>query len=210
MSVELSLNTLAYLMRALSHRLRTPLSVISNDLAYLSSKYPEVLELKAEQKCREISDTLHSLSAALSSATSTEAISIGALSMQLRDWQVQCPESLRTYNCPTPLAAALTLLPQIARELQRRDPQPRSTLLISSDQQSVVFKATVDSEAFEPFGSSQPLECRSFTELFFDKLQTDCPSAALLDSFFAALKITPQIILSRSLHLTVNLPNFLA
>lgn len=46
------------LVKALSHRVRTPLSVISNDLNYYKTVYAQEDFLRGIARCREITDTL--------------------------------------------------------------------------------------------------------------------------------------------------------
>jgi len=52
------LQTLSAFARALVHRLRTPLSVISNDLQYLRSLIPADEPFAAPERCRQVSDLL--------------------------------------------------------------------------------------------------------------------------------------------------------
>jgi hypothetical protein len=56
-----SLEILSALSHALSHQIRTPLSVISNDLFYLQSLVPEGECARALKRCQEISAVLQSV-----------------------------------------------------------------------------------------------------------------------------------------------------
>ena len=55
------LKVISCLCRSLSHRIRTPLSVISNDLSYFSTKLGDDECSRALNKCREISAILGSI-----------------------------------------------------------------------------------------------------------------------------------------------------
>lgn len=52
------LRLLKHLHKALSHRIRTPLSVISNDLQFLNSQYPHAELDRTIAQCKKITDVL--------------------------------------------------------------------------------------------------------------------------------------------------------
>jgi hypothetical protein len=72
------------LARGLSHRLRTPLSIISNDLSYLRTLVPSGECDRALTRCREIAEILREISEGARLEGARQAFTIGALLEELR------------------------------------------------------------------------------------------------------------------------------
>ncbi len=72
----LALNLLSSLVRALSHQIRTPLSVISNDLSYFKNLLPEGECQRSLERCKEISNILGAALVDGGRASAAESVSV--------------------------------------------------------------------------------------------------------------------------------------
>lgn len=67
------------LTRALAHKLRSPLSVVSNDLQFLKSKLPDAEIERSQRKLKEISDILEKLESVTARPIERRAIAVRTL-----------------------------------------------------------------------------------------------------------------------------------
>lgn len=92
---------LSALGRALSHQIRTPLSVVSNELQYIKSTFPDSGCNRGLDRCREISDILSTLSVLNSHESGKIPVSIAKLIEELSHaHHIECKSEVleSTYN----------------------------------------------------------------------------------------------------------------
>jgi hypothetical protein len=108
-----SLTLLTALMRSLGHRLRTPLSVISNELSCLSRIVPEGECSRAQRQCQEISTILKSTMSLAGKESPARNISGAELFSQLTCLEAELsPEQAVLKFCldPEMIQAAVVML----------------------------------------------------------------------------------------------------
>lgn len=171
------------LARALSHRLRTPLSVISNDLAYLKRFMPPDEEFYSPEKCREISAILKNLSTIGDADLKSTPTSYQQIENQLLEhYKITAPSSAASINCD--LQRVILALKMLA-DLINNDPNTQSKAqlsLLKSDTESYIKILS----SFKLSSTPQPDSYNSFSLFFNTNTNSDSILPAMIDTIIWA------------------------
>jgi hypothetical protein len=195
-----SLTLVSAFARFLSHTLRTPLSIISNDLYYFKMLLPPEECDRALERCQEISEKL-----AWASNFTTEAASAAEsnltnlLETVFSDLQVAHSE-LRFSGNTAQLCAALGIY--------------RNALAPLAQVQGAAAKLSADGEKVSVIftfkrNQAAPQLCGIFpslSALYLDALKSDCVLAPFADAVFLDHQAEVQLLFEDSLTLTIRFP----
>lgn len=190
------------LIRALSHKIRTPLSVISNDLSYLKTLLPNEDIDRDLSKVKLISELLRDCTESLSIKEKESIISPEQLLRSLTDsgWNISTPESL-PFSLNIRLKTFLTTLNLIAKLQDEINPNlknqesSKTTLSYKNNPQS--FGLELHAQALNDFNKNNGINnFHGFSALFCDTLQLDLPYAPLIDLLLSSQNIMGVITTS--------------
>lgn len=151
---------LAAFGRALSHQVRTPLSVISNDLFYLQTLIaPEECQRSLE-RCKSISDILAAACQVSTRPPSFEAVRLDVL---LRDvFACLITEQCSINGDGERLRQAFSML----SELLALESNPACNVSVCRENGNTVVKLIAPMPPFDVEELQEPLQVNSFTEVF--------------------------------------------
>ncbi len=198
---------LANFVQSLAHRIRTPLSVISNDLTYLRSKFPEAAELNTLEKCKEIAELLGCYSQSLSKTNDSGPFTLNDLKALLPDWKIEF-EADKLAVVPSLqahfLVSALKLMRSIPRDLNRHAEESQASLSVQSGTAgNYRLTVQIESPVFDGLVTSKTAGM-SFTALFIDSLHADSPLIPLIDALLQAAHTTAQLHLGPGLRVEME------
>ncbi len=174
MTTSTPLNLLAFLAHALAHRIRTPLSVISNDLHYFKSLLPSGEVDRSLERAREIDKILRQAACLERSAHKTDCVSFKEIfGVGDSDWRIEVDQAL--------MQNGLELLKSVASSLSTGQDWAFSANASSSE---CILKATLtlkENEVLRGPGSYPTL-----TETLSLSSGLDLIAVPLLDAIFLA------------------------
>lgn len=210
-----SLDLLSAFLRALSHKIRTPLSVISNDLTYFQTLVPNEDFSRAIGKVQDISEILRSFSQPIGVTLKLQSLSGAAFSQFLQDNDVAFKsdskfDSLQIEVDPAGLVASIRLIQSLVDEGQRTPTAQKNQLLWQPTQRDSlgVISTKAHIPLIEKYSlSNGPAEFSDLTTFFFRTLQIDTPTAPLIDLMLGKQAISMLFRVSRlaEFHLRLNL-----
>lgn len=156
--------------QALAHRLRTPLSVISNDLVFYKSNFKSEEFDRDIRRCKELSDLLSYVASFFVERQTNEELNLAK--------QFEQSNQL-------PISPYQTALTNIYAVLFDDIPVTEVT-----PQNGVVISAKAKSEVAKAFGKSS---FDSFTALIFDTIGRDVIDAPIIDTVNEAERISVKI-----------------
>lgn len=191
MSSIQALATLLSLMRAISHQIRTPLSVISNDLVYFKSLIDPAECERGISKCRQISDLFKPFQLLEEPGQSFETFELQTLLLEIFADRFENPEyDMLLTGSRANLKHALTWLSEIFRietvSIIKESLHLTSSILFSLGEPLPIASASLEKDVF------------SVTEIFAKQANDDSILPMLIDavffSFSAQLKIAERSI----------------
>ena len=189
-----SLLLLAAFSRALAHKVRTPLAVISNELSFLSATDPESAATAAT-RAAEISKILKSACRVTSAKVHRESVLLASLLGPL-------PESLEGATVrgdPTLFAIAFEGL----REIFNRYGEAAGSLVVQGEQRdNELVRLTITGRWRQNVGI--PEQFFSLSELIAERLALDSIEAPIFDAVMRAHGINTEVLYD-STRLAVSL-----
>jgi len=173
------LMALSAFIGALVHTLRTPLSVVSNELEYLKGLVPEGECERAIKRCQEISVTLKALSGALPCDMTFETLPLGALLNEI-GFRIQAPNLVTALSLRAQrpfLVFALSVLKRILEDaggVFLRCPVEEWRVVRDGDRVDLAWKAY-------GLGALPRIDCRSLAVFCREALAADNYNAPLAD-----------------------------
>lgn len=161
----------SHLLKALSHKIRTPLSVISNDLHFISSTYPQADSGRAREKVDDIAEILSESIRLLSKPSIIETFDIAEI---FKDIGVKSEVSERIRSDKLLLGQALSTL---------KTPFPYTV------QGSAQFGALTTVELQGNLTAPEGFEFSLFTQLFNELLQHQTTLPPIIDALFDASRV---------------------
>jgi hypothetical protein len=188
---------LSSLYHSLSHQIRTPLSVISNELACIDSGVGEVS--RSQRRCREIVDILDSIPAAALTNPNFENINFADLGIAALTSQSVLLRADRKL-----LSLAFHLFEALCADLFQAKPAFASMIRTTSDSKAtaLVLKVTINNGRFRPIQRRY----QSLTDYFCTTLEIDSPIPPFIDAILWAHDVNIEIIASNSSAFSFILP----
>lgn len=190
------------LVRSLSHKLRTPLSVISNNFSYLTSLTDDSACNQGLSKCQEISDILKS-SILDSPNLQFQETDLVALFLNINSTLASPIPKQRLLCDPSKIRTALAIITQLIG----CNTNPNS----AASRVEVVtlpncLKINLTSNTQTLLSASSPQSFESLTEFFCLTLDRDSPSAPIADAILWAHKYSIKVVQDVELRVEISIP----
>ena len=188
---------LSSLFHTLSHKIRTPLSVISNELACVDPALAEVS--RSRRRCLEIVDILDSVPAAALSSPSFEDVPFAELDIRTSTAQTILIRADRKL-----LPLAFQLFEALCAELFRAKPAFATMIQIDPDSNnsSLLLRVAINHAPYRPASRRY----RSLTDYLCNTLNLDVPTAPFIDAILWAHGVQIEIVASSSTTFSFTLP----
>ena len=196
---ELEHDLIAHFLKGLAHKLRTPLSVVSNDLSYYKTLLPDEDLSRSISRCREVSDILKLANSIVSSGNVSRGNVWEVLTEVFGDrdsFRVEGQESLEFEFSKRALEAAsreLLLLLESDFVL--------SGLVLQKTERKLLFQGE-SKQGAEPASA----EYKRLTDYFCIACGRDSFTAPLIDSVFLRYGIELELSISQKLKLELLFP----
>ncbi len=192
-----SLLLLSSLFHALSHKIRTPLSVISNELACIDPALGEVS--RSQRRCLEIVDILDSIPAIALSSPSFEEIHFADL-----DIRTSTTQSILIKADRKLLPLAFQLFEALCAELFRAKPSFATMIQVNPDSNcsNLLLRVAMNHAPYRP----EQRRYQSVTDYLCHTLNLDVPTAPFIDAILWAHGAQIEIVASSSTTFSFTLP----
>ncbi len=186
--------------RSLAHKLRTPLSVISNDLYYFKSLLPTAECDRSIERCRQLSDILSEHTSFGGSELETRRISLTTLMGKAFPLCVVEGDDHNITADEARLLQALDVYRQVLIEY-----------IVPEQSEAVVEKSGSSIDAtfhFRRLPAKEPLqgEFSSLTEFSVNVLKTDNLAIPLADALLLAHDVQTKILFANNVQLCLRFP----
>jgi len=189
------------LVRALSHQIRTPLSVISNELSYFKTLLPADECNRSLERCRGISEILSEISPKCLHDFSLNRIELAELLLVLKDYRVDL-SALKGKSVVSNADQLRSALDLAEKALCVLGPISNKEIQIAPRQLEIMIAIRPASEVKDRIGNSA---FQFLSELICRKLEADSSLAPLADLLFWGAGAKTEISCDSLLKLKVLL-----